>query len=126
MEIPPSILIAMAGVLLLGALVFGMATLLGVVLVILNIWDKIRPRTDSFATTSHVADVERNSDRRFTENKEAIHANRENSEHRFGEMSGQLTTINAQVNSIAIQLAELRGAIGIGKTAPELKGASLA
>lgn len=116
MQIPPSMLIGLAGVLLLGALVVGATTLLGLALLILNIWDRIRPRTDSFATVALVQQVETNSDRRFSENKQAIFENRTNSEHRFGEISGQLTGITSHINSLAEQFAELRGEMRAGRT----------
>lgn len=115
MLVPTSALIAGAGALLLGALVFGLATLMGLTLTAITIWDKIRPRTDTLATSEHVAAVEHNSDRRYNENRSAIIENRTNNEHRFGEISGQLASLQGSMVALVEQLAEMRGALGLNK-----------
>lgn len=83
------ICIALAGVLGLGALMMGMAFIVGIILAILQIWQLIRPKTDAFATAAWVKALEERQDQRHKENSD-----------RFTKLEDSMVVVNAGMNKI--------------------------
>lgn len=105
MTIPIEITIALGAAVLLGLFMFGVSFVLGLVLVFISIWQKIRPDTTNFATNEFVASVDQRSNTRFSDNRAEIIANRTSSEKNFNEVLGEVRIISSQVNALEKSVA---------------------
>lgn len=103
--------VAVGGFVIIGTLVTGLITLSGFALVVMQIWQMIRPKTDGFASNEYVRSVESRSDERHKQNTDSIQRNYDHSENRFREVLTKVEDVGRQVTELSEPLFKIVGKI---------------
>lgn len=80
-------------------------SLMGLILVIIQIWSHLKPKTDNFATVKELSAINAVNEDRYQENRESITEIKRYAENHFRDIHTSMLKLDASINEIGKNLA---------------------